>query len=87
MTRRNPFRIIRITAQAVGIVAALALVVFVAWVGIYKMLSEYGPHLLWQIPLTVVIFLVVFVAIGAGCSAIAEAWREAERNWGRKERP
>lgn len=82
--KRNPFRIIRITAVVIGSVALVAFFVWLAVAGIIIAVGD-DPHILWQMPLAIaVVFGVVFL-IAFVCSVIANLWRKAENYWDRKD--
>lgn len=84
MTRKNPFRTIRRTLSWVAVVAFGLFYLFAIAMLLIMLVGRYGPHILWQAPLVLVVFIALGVAIGFGCSAIQKAWRKAERKWDNK---
>lgn len=84
MTRKNPFRIIRITAATVGTIALFVIFGFISWSGMSRGINKYGPEVLWQVPLVILIFVGIFALMSLICSVIANVWTKAERRWDRK---
>lgn len=79
----NPFRVIRRTATAVGVVLLVGGVVFLAILGVSAVIRE-DVHSLWKVPLAVIVFFAVAFALNALGSFIARRGRKAEREWNSK---
>lgn len=84
MSRKNPFRIIRIAAATVAGVVVAGFVGLALWAVMSESFAESGPAILWQVPLALIVVLVAVVAVAFVCSLITELWKKAERNWDRR---